>query len=116
MILLDEIEKAHPNVYDSMLQIFDDGRLTDGHGRTVDFTNTIIIMTSNLGTADQNKGALGFSVGGDETRGNGFDSPGLTSRHESALKSRFSPEFLNRIDEVVVFDPLGHGRNRPDRG
>ena len=60
VILLDEIEKAHPNIYDSMLQIFDDGRLTDGHGRTVDFSNTIIIMTSNLGTADQNKGALGF--------------------------------------------------------
>lgn len=107
VILLDEIEKAHSNIYDSMLQIFDDGRLTDGHGRTVDFSNTIIIMTSNLGTADQNKGGLGFAIGGSESTSNGFDSPGLTNRHESALKSRFSPEFLNRIDEIVVFDPLG---------
>ncbi len=106
VILLDEIEKAHPNVYDSMLQIFDDGRLTDGHGRTVDFSNTIIIMTSNLGTADQNKGGLGFATGRNGSALNGFDSPGLTHRHQSALKSRFAPEFLNRIDEIVVFDPL----------
>lgn len=107
VILLDEIEKAHPNIYDSMLQIFDDGRLTDGHGRTVDFSNTIIIMTSNLGTAYQNKGGLGFAIGDSEATSNGFNLPGLTNRHESALKSRFSPEFLNRIDDVVVFDPLG---------
>ncbi len=108
VILLDEIEKAHPNIYDSMLQIFDDGRLTDGHGRTVDFTNTIIIMTSNLGTADQKRGELGFATSSPDTRSNGFDSPGLSGRHQSALKSRFSPEFLNRIDEIVVFDPLGY--------
>ena len=95
-----------------MLQIFDDGRLTDGHGRTVDFSNTIIIMTSNLGTADQQKGGLGFAVGRDESGGNGFDSPGLTNRHQNALRSRFAPEFLNRIDEIVVFDPLG--RNEID--
>ncbi len=108
VILLDEIEKAHPNIYDSMLQIFDDGRLTDGHGRTVDFSNTIIIMTSNLGTADQNRGDLGFAVGSNASSGNGIGSPNLTARQESVLKSRFSPEFLNRIDEVVVFDALGH--------
>ena len=107
VILLDEIEKAHSNIFDSMLQIFDGGRLTDGHGRTVDFSNTIIIMTSNLGTADQQKGGLGFAVSKDEAGLNGFDSIGLTNRHQSALKSRFSPEFLNRIDEIVVFDPLG---------
>ncbi len=107
VILLDEIEKAHSNIYDSMLQIFDDGRLTDGHGRTVDFTNTIIIMTSNLGTADQRRGELGFGIGRDESRTNGFDSPGLTDRHQTALNSRFAPEFLNRIDEIVVFDALG---------
>ncbi len=106
VILLDEIEKAHPNIYDSMLQIFDDGRLTDGHGRTVDFSNTIIIMTSNLGTSDQNKGDLGFSLGNSELDSSNFDSPGLTSRHQSAIRSRFSPEFINRIDEIVVFDPL----------
>ena len=112
VILLDEIEKAHPNIYDSMLQIFDAGQLTDGHGRTVDFSNSIIIMTSNLGTADQNKGGLGFAIGNNDSGLNGFDSPGLTNRHQTTLKSRFSPEFLNRIDEIVVFDPLG--RNEID--
>ena len=106
VILLDEIEKAHPNIYDSMLQIFDDGRLTDGHGRTVDFSNTIIIMTSNLGTADQNKGGLGFATSTNGSTSSAFDSPGVTNRHQSALRSRFSPEFLNRIDEIVVFEPL----------
>ena len=106
VILLDEIEKAHPNIYDSMLQVFDDGRLTDGHGRTVDFTNTIIIMTSNLGTADQQRGELGFATTDLGTESNGLVSPGLSDHHQSALKSRFAPEFLNRIDEIVVFDPL----------
>ena len=106
VILLDEIEKAHPNIYDSMLQIFDDGRLTDGHGRTVDFSNTIIIMTSNLGTADQNKGGLGFATSTNGSTSSAFDSPGVTNRHQSVLRSRFSPEFLNRIDEIVVFEPL----------
>ena len=109
VVLLDEIEKAHPSVYDSMLQIFDDGRLTDGHGRTVDFTNTIIIMTSNLGTADRNRGGLGFTTDSDEGRRNEFDSPGMTHRHQQALRSRFAPEFLNRIDDIVVFDALGRG-------
>lgn len=107
VVLLDEIEKAHPSVYDSMLQIFDDGRLTDGHGRTVDFTNTIIIMTSNLGTADRNRGELGFATDADDRRSNEFDSPGMTHRHQQALRSRFAPEFLNRIDDIVVFDALG---------
>ncbi len=107
LILLDEIEKAHPSIYNSMLQIFDDGRLTDGHGRTVDFSNTIIIMTSNLGTADMRRGDLGFVTGNSESEVNEFESPGMTSRHQSALRSRFSPEFLNRIDEIVVFEPLG---------
>ncbi len=107
VVLLDEIEKAHPSVYDNMLQIFDDGRLTDGHGRTVDFTNTIIIMTSNLGTSDQNRTSLGFAASSGVDDQGGFDSPGLTKRHQDALKSRFAPEFLNRIDEIIVFDPLG---------
>ena len=107
VILLDEIEKAHPNIYDSMLQIFDDGRLTDGHGRTVDFTNTIIIMTSNLGTADRNRVGLGFIAAQENGSRGGFDSPGLTTQHQDALKNRFSPEFLNRIDDIIVFDALG---------
>lgn len=113
VILLDEIEKAHPSIYDSMLQIFDDGRLTDSHGRTVDFTNTIIIMTSNLGTADRNTRGLGFATGSDDDRRNTFDAPGLTERHEQALRSRFTPEFLNRIDDIIVFDALG--RSEIDR-
>ena len=107
VILLDEIEKAHPAIYNSMLQIFDDGRLTDGHGRTVDFSNTIIIMTSNLGTADKSRTGLGFVTGAGESSVNEFDSPGMTNRHRSALRSKFPPEFLNRIDEIVVFEPLG---------
>ena len=106
VILLDEIEKAHSSIYDNMLQIFDDGRLTDGHGRTVDFTNTIIIMTSNLGTSDRRTNGLGFAIGSDNDQCNTFASPGLTERHQQALRSRFAPEFLNRIDDIIVFDPL----------
>jgi ATP-dependent Clp protease ATP-binding subunit ClpB len=77
-VLLDEIEKAHAEVFDVLLQVLDDGRLTDGHGRTVDFRNTVLIMTSNIRAAEQ-------------------------------LRDHFRPEFLNRIDEIVVFDPLEKG-------
>ncbi|GBC88404.1 Chaperone protein ClpB 1 [bacterium HR13] len=101
VILLDEIEKAHPRVFDLFLQVFDDGRLTDSHGRTVDFRNTVIIMTSNIGS----QYLLGISVDGDEEF--------LQSEFERAktkvleeLKYFFRPEFLNRIDEVIVFKPL----------
>ncbi|HEX3834028.1 MAG TPA: ATP-dependent Clp protease ATP-binding subunit [Solirubrobacteraceae bacterium] len=98
VILLDEIEKAHPEVSNVLLQVLDDGRLTDGEGRTVDFTNTVIVMTSNLG-AGQAKRPLGFTGG----------EPGVEADSErilAAAKRAFLPEFLNRIDEVVVFAPL----------
>ena len=99
VVLFDEIEKAHPDVFNALLQVLDDGRLTDGHGRTVDFTNTIIIMTSNVGTGMTARGAVGFTMGADES------AAGRTSI-ENALKQTFRPEFLNRIDEIVVFDAL----------
>lgn len=102
VILFDEIEKAHPEVWNSLLQILDDGRMTDGQGRTVDFRNTILIMTSNLGTEFIRKGGtLGFLQSGesDEVR----DSK---RKIESSLKSTFRPEFLNRIDETIIFSPL----------
>ncbi|HTP07604.1 MAG TPA: AAA family ATPase [Anaerolineae bacterium] len=102
VVLFDEIEKAHPDVWNSMLQILDDGRLTDGQGRTVDFRNTVIIMTSNLGTEFGRKGgALGFVRPG--------DSPAQVAdakKIEDQLKRTFRPEFLNRIDETIVFGTL----------
>lgn len=101
VILLDEMEKAHSDVFNILLQVLDDGRLTDGHGRTVDFTNTVIVMTSNIGSqAIQRIAAEGGSE--EEMR---------DAVHES-LKSRFLPEFLNRIDEIVVFQPLGREQIR----
>ena len=93
VVLFDEIEKAHPDVFNTMLQILDDGRLTDGQGRTVDFKNTVIIMTSNVGTEFMTNG---FSVDDKNTRESVLN----------ALRSRFRPEFLNRIDEIVLFHPL----------
>jgi ATP-dependent Clp protease ATP-binding subunit ClpB len=93
VVLLDEVEKAHPEVFDILLQVLDDGRLTDGQGRTVDFRNTLLILTSNLGSQ--------FLV-----------DPMLADEQKreavmSAVRSAFKPEFLNRLDEVVLFDPLG---------
>jgi ATP-dependent Clp protease ATP-binding subunit ClpC len=105
VILLDEIEKAHPEVWNVLLQVLDDGRLTDGEGRTVDFTNTLIVMTSNLG-AGQAKRPVGFT-GGEAGRA-GADS----ERILAAAKRAFLPEFLNRIDEVVVFEPLSEEQVR----
>jgi ATP-dependent Clp protease ATP-binding subunit ClpC len=102
VILLDEIEKAHPEVFNTLLQVLDDGRLTDGHGRTVDFRNTVIIMTSNLGTGAQEKASLGFTRRTD----NSFDYERLKESVERALREHFRPEFLNRIDEIIVFEPL----------
>ncbi len=99
VVLFDEIEKAHPDVFNALLQVLDDGRLTDGQGRTVDFTNTIIIMTSNVGTGMTPRGTFGFTMGSDES------AAGRASI-ENALKQTFRPEFLNRIDEIVVFDAL----------
>jgi ATP-dependent Clp protease ATP-binding subunit ClpC len=103
VVLLDEIEKAHPDVFNILLQVLDDGILTDGLGRRVDFRNTIIIMTSNIGARDiKNLGkGIGFSLT-DET----FDYSKMKSTVEDALKRVFNPEFLNRIDDVIVFHPL----------
>jgi ATP-dependent Clp protease ATP-binding subunit ClpC len=103
VVLLDEIEKAHPDVFNILLQVLDDGQLTDGLGRKVDFRNTIIIMTSNIGARDvKNMGkGIGFSVTEDV-----FDYQSMKSTVEDALKRVFNPEFLNRIDDVIVFRPL----------
>ena len=102
IILLDEIEKAHPDVFNILLQILEDGRLTDSHGRTVDFKNTILIMTSNIGTSEISQIGVGF--GGDKDSQRDFDE--LKDNLMSQLQKSFRPEFLNRVDEVVVFHPL----------
>jgi len=102
VILFDEIEKAHPDVFNILLQILEDGRLTDGHGRTVDFKNTVVIMTSNLGSMEFQRGSLGFRH---ETQSK-TEQQRLKGELESALKRTFRPEFLNRIDEVIIFQPL----------
>jgi len=102
VILFDEIEKAHPDVLNILLQILEDGRLTDGHGRTVDFKNTVVIMTSNLGSQELQRGSLGFRHEAQSKT----EQKRLQSSIESALKQAFRPEFLNRIDEVIIFQPL----------
>jgi ATP-dependent Clp protease ATP-binding subunit ClpC len=103
VVLFDEIEKAHPEVFNALLQVLDDGRLTDGHGRTVDFSNTLIIMTSNVGTEFVPKhGGFGFLPKGyDET-----DHREVAKRVDDALKSAFRPEFINRIDDIIIFRHL----------
>jgi len=104
VILFDEIEKAHPDVFNTLLQLLDDGRLTDAQGRTVDFRNTVVIMTSNLGTAEMNRQALGF-LSGQRTQ-SASERARLEAAAQRALHETFRPEFLNRIDEIVVFEPL----------
>jgi ATP-dependent Clp protease ATP-binding subunit ClpC len=101
VVLFDEIEKAHPDVFNILLQILEDGRLTDAQGRTVDFKNTVIIMTSNLGTAELRKKAIGFAMADDDA-----DYDKMREKVMSALKTQFRPEFLNRIDETIVFHEL----------
>jgi ATP-dependent Clp protease ATP-binding subunit ClpC len=103
VVLFDEIEKAHPEVFNALLQVLDDGRLTDGHGRTVDFSNTLVIMTSNIGTQFLPKhGGFGFmSKGGD-----GTDDREVAKRVDDALKETFRPEFINRIDDIIIFRHL----------
>ncbi len=102
VLLFDEIEKAHPEVWNALLQILDDGRMTDGQGHVVDFRNTVIIMTSNLGTEFVRKsGALGFLQ-----RSGDSEEREAHEKIERALKSTFRPEFLNRIDEIIIFSPL----------
>ena len=107
VILFDEIEKAHPDVSNILLQILEDGRLTDGHGRTVNFRETVVIMTSNLGMPEftrQASRAIGFSTPGDKQDKDEMDR--LRSSIESDLKKTFRPEFLNRIDDTIIFRPL----------
>ncbi|HUY07710.1 MAG TPA: ATP-dependent Clp protease ATP-binding subunit [Acidimicrobiales bacterium] len=101
VVLFDEVEKAHPDVFNTLLQILEDGRLTDAQGRSVDFKNTVLIMTSNLGTADLRKSAVGFSKA-DEA----VTHERMKIKVQEALKDHFRPEFLNRIDEVIVFHEL----------
>jgi ATP-dependent Clp protease ATP-binding subunit ClpB len=91
VILLDEVEKAHPDVFNALLQVLDDGRLTDGHGRTVDFTNTVLVMTSNLGS---------------ELIDNDLPDDVVEERVMGVVRSHFRPEFLNRVDDVIVFSRL----------
>ena len=100
VILFDEVEKAHSDVLSILLQLLEDGRLTDGHGRTVDFRNTVVIMTSNLGSKEFQRGGIGFlrKEGGDEEK--------MKTDMKSALKESLLPELLNRIDDVIIFHPL----------
>ena len=103
VVLFDEVEKAHPDIFNSLLQILEDGRLTDSQGRVVDFKNTVIIMTTNLGTRDISKGfGMGFAASGDTQ--SSYDR--LKSKVNEELKQHFRPEFLNRIDDTVVFHQL----------
>ena len=104
VVLFDEIEKAHPDVWNALLQILEDGRLTDGHGRNVDFTNTVVIMTSNVGTAFGAKGGtLGFRHRGDQGT---LDDARIKGDIQDSLRRHFRPEFLNRIDEIIIFHTL----------
>jgi ATP-dependent Clp protease ATP-binding subunit ClpC len=103
VVLFDEVEKAHPDIFNSLLQILEDGRLTDSQGRVVDFKNTVIIMTTNLGTRDISKGfGMGFAASGDTQ--SSYER--LKSKVNDELKQHFRPEFLNRIDDTVVFHQL----------
>ncbi|WP_246956920.1 ATP-dependent Clp protease ATP-binding subunit [Brachybacterium sp. Marseille-Q7125] len=105
VVLFDEVEKAHVDIFNSLLQILEDGRLTDSQGRLVDFKNTIIIMTTNLGTRDIAKGvSMGFTAGGDLST----DYERMKSKVHEELKQHFKPEFLNRVDDIVVFPQLSH--------
>ena len=107
VILLDEVEKAHPEVFNALLQIMDDGRLTDGQGRTVDFKNTVVIMTSNAGSADMKRAVrIGFLPTKDEDSRDEHHEA-IRSKAMEGLKRMFRPEFINRIDQIVVFHSLG---------
>jgi ATP-dependent Clp protease ATP-binding subunit ClpC len=102
VVLFDEIEKAHPEVYNLLLQILEDGRLTDSMGRIVDFRNTVVIMTSNLGAREIGNGkSMGFQPDNAEVS---FDS--MKAKIQQELKKSFNPEFINRVDDVVIFHPL----------
>jgi ATP-dependent Clp protease ATP-binding subunit ClpA len=101
VVLFDEIEKAHPEVFNVLLQILDDGRLTDGQGRTVSFKNTVVVMTSNVGTGFVEKASIGFSVHAKDSK-----NDDTRRRLLEALRHQFRPEFLNRVDDIIVFNTL----------
>ena len=103
VVLFDEIEKAHPDIFNTLLQVLDDGHLTDGQGRKVDFKNTIIILTTNLGTRDISKAAnTGFNLGSNAES----SYQRMKDQVSSELKQQFRPEFLNRLDDIIVFRQL----------
>ncbi|GMA28576.1 hypothetical protein GCM10025874_18290 [Arenivirga flava] len=102
VVLFDEIEKAHPDIFNSLLQILEEGRLTDGQGRVVDFKNTVIIMTTNLGARDIAGGPVGFQVENDSAVS--YDR--MRAKVSEELKKHFKPEFLNRVDDTIVFPQL----------
>jgi ATP-dependent Clp protease ATP-binding subunit ClpC len=107
VILLDEIEKAHPEVFNTLLQILDDGRLTDGHGRTVDFKNTVVIMTSNAGVElIKREGQIGFTTRKDEAKSQKQSYEAMKGKVMTEVQKLFRPEFLNRLDEIIVFHEL----------
>ena len=103
VVLFDEIEKAHPDVFNVLLQVLDDGRITDSMGKTVDFKNTIVIMTSNIGSRQLKDFGRGIGFGSQNMEGNSEYARGVVQK---ALKNAFSPEFLNRIDDIIMFNPL----------
>ena len=106
MVLFDEIEKAHPDVFNMMLQILEDGRLTDSKGRVVDFKNTLIIMTSNVGSSviEKGGGGIGFQLDGADAEDSSYNR--IKTLVNEELKQYFRPEFLNRLDEIIVFRQL----------
>jgi ATP-dependent Clp protease ATP-binding subunit ClpC len=110
VVLFDEIEKAHPEVLNVLLQVMEDGRLTDGHGRTVDFRNTVVIMTSNLGTAVDTRASFGFTP---ERTKTDSERQQMVRNAERALQGFFRPEFLNRVDDIIIFEPLTERELRP---
>jgi ATPases with chaperone activity, ATP-binding subunit len=113
VILLDEIEKANPEVFNSLLQVLDDGRMTDGHGRTVDFKNTVIIMTSNAGVElIKRESAIGFSTKKDPAKAQKSNYEEMKEKVMIEVKKTFRPEFLNRLDEIIVFHELNEEQLR----
>jgi ATP-dependent Clp protease ATP-binding subunit ClpC len=110
VVLLDEIEKAHPEVYNILLQIMEDGRLTDSHGRVIDFKNVILIMTSNIGARSiQGEREMGFrGTTGEKKIDTARNMESIKGRITDELKRVFRPEFLNRVDETIIFHPLSH--------
>jgi ATP-dependent Clp protease ATP-binding subunit ClpB len=122
VLLLDEVEKAHPDVFNILLQVLEDGRLTDGQGRTVDFRNTVVVMTSNLGShviqelaQDKSYDTIDFAHSNSESgdvNTNEMRYEAMKAGVMEVVTGHFRPEFINRIDEVVVFHPLGRGQIR----